>query len=419
MGANNCRPYNMCHEAQGGLPGMLADFVGWEQSYNCGKAADIFESLARWAYWNKAVVYYVASGAFSPGECAMSNDTIPWISEEWTPEKVGIADKYTINPEIVEKFKKLLHDWHEAGNPVSRFVGPLRGLYKGVGPHGFSVWGSNKLCKNDFKGTDGCNALDVRGPCYNEGGLHWLTKEASIYGHADGHGKGWHPPAGMHLLRAETLAYNYANVLADAIYTVEKDSETTSIEDMSKKYQAKLNELQIPIPSAEECHTQCHCRNECETKPICYTNFRPHFNPNFKLDDIIVGNHTGWYAVLKECVGRDYETYGFIDDRPYYEAKGDGSEMFVKIYVGSRSEIQVCGYKDQSFKHVDFFLDVNITDHSNYVPLNRTAVTSRKYFTSECTILSNLPKGDHILTLKTQEGRPHHISSFSHVIMFE
>jgi len=54
-------------------------------------------------------------GAFSPNECAMSNDTIPWISEEWTPEKAGITNKYTLDNSIVEKFRKLLHDWHEAG----------------------------------------------------------------------------------------------------------------------------------------------------------------------------------------------------------------------------------------------------------------------------------------------------------------
>ena len=30
----------------------------------------------------------------------------------------------------------------------------------------------------------------------------------------------------MHLLRGETLAYNYANILLDALYTVENDLKT-------------------------------------------------------------------------------------------------------------------------------------------------------------------------------------------------
>eukprot|EP01031_Cornospumella_fuschlensis_P030206 gene30206-36491_t len=61
QGANNCRPSNHCYEAMGGED---ADWVGWEQSFNCGRARDIPEFIARVAYWSKGVIYYVASGAF-------------------------------------------------------------------------------------------------------------------------------------------------------------------------------------------------------------------------------------------------------------------------------------------------------------------------------------------------------------------
>ena len=40
QGANNCIPYTMCYESMGGKD---PDFVGWEQSYNCGHADDVFE----------------------------------------------------------------------------------------------------------------------------------------------------------------------------------------------------------------------------------------------------------------------------------------------------------------------------------------------------------------------------------------
>ena len=83
QGANNCRPSDLCYEAMGGIN---ADFVGWEQSFNCGKARDVFELMARVAHWNKGVVYYSASGAFLPSGCAPTSDRIPWTSEEWTPE---------------------------------------------------------------------------------------------------------------------------------------------------------------------------------------------------------------------------------------------------------------------------------------------------------------------------------------------
>ena len=33
QGANVCVPYDMCYESMGGLD---ADFIGWEQSFNCG-----------------------------------------------------------------------------------------------------------------------------------------------------------------------------------------------------------------------------------------------------------------------------------------------------------------------------------------------------------------------------------------------
>ena len=62
--------------------------------------------------------------------------------------------------------------------------------------------------------------------------LSHSVKEASVYGNPTGHGKSWHPPVGMHLVRGETLAYNYINVLLDAIYSVEKDLQTKSMEEL-------------------------------------------------------------------------------------------------------------------------------------------------------------------------------------------
>lgn len=76
QGANNCRPSNLCYEAMGGLPGIKADFIGWEQSFNCGRDAGIFELMARTAAWNKGVVYYHASGAFSQNGCKPSTDKV-------------------------------------------------------------------------------------------------------------------------------------------------------------------------------------------------------------------------------------------------------------------------------------------------------------------------------------------------------
>ena len=83
QGSNDCYPYNFCYESMGG---RNPDWIGWEQSYNCGRDQGVFELVARIAAWSKAVVYYSASGGFIPDTCAPSSDPIPWISEKWTPD---------------------------------------------------------------------------------------------------------------------------------------------------------------------------------------------------------------------------------------------------------------------------------------------------------------------------------------------
>ena len=69
-GTNKCRPSDLCYEAMGGYN---ADWLGWEQSFDCGRDRGIFELMARTAYWNRAVLYFAASGGFSPGHCPPSN----------------------------------------------------------------------------------------------------------------------------------------------------------------------------------------------------------------------------------------------------------------------------------------------------------------------------------------------------------
>ena len=147
------------------------------------------------------MLYFSASGGFSPGHCPASNDSIPWISESWTPEneplfKSNAANSTSVSPPYmiyqpyqpseaqVQTFRNMTNAFCEENNAVSRFSGGL-GAYKGVAAHGFSVWSSSKaLCQNDLKGGTGCNALEIMGDCQGKfGGVHWMTKEASTYGH--------------------------------------------------------------------------------------------------------------------------------------------------------------------------------------------------------------------------------------------
>jgi hypothetical protein len=128
QGANNCRPSNYCYEAQGG---DNPDFVGWEQSFNCGRSKDIFELVARIAYWSGGLIYYSASGAFLTNGCAPTKDPIPWTSEEWTPEKEKLTSRYEITPEGAKAYRNRLNEWYYDGNSVSRFTFQVYGgLYK-------------------------------------------------------------------------------------------------------------------------------------------------------------------------------------------------------------------------------------------------------------------------------------------------
>lgn len=69
QGANNCRPFDYCYASMGGEE---ADFIAWEQSFNCGRDRAIFEYMARAAYWYNAVIYYIASGGWMPSGCPPS-----------------------------------------------------------------------------------------------------------------------------------------------------------------------------------------------------------------------------------------------------------------------------------------------------------------------------------------------------------
>ena len=69
-GTNKCYPSDQCYEAMGGND---PDWIGWEQSFDCGRDRGIFEVMARTAYWNRAVLYLSASGGMIPNSCSPSN----------------------------------------------------------------------------------------------------------------------------------------------------------------------------------------------------------------------------------------------------------------------------------------------------------------------------------------------------------
>lgn len=255
------------------------------------------------------------------------------------------------------------------------------------------------------------------------------------------HGKEWHPPTGMHLLRGEILAWNYVHIVMDAIFTVEEVLKNTSKPDAAAMFQAHIDELRLPIPERPLYLSM----EDGKASPICYTSYEPHFNPDQLLNVSVVGigNDTDWvYKPHLTSLSEDHLKYGYKDLRPFYEAHGPHKEIYVRIHDCRSGAVRLCGYSSkESLKHAHFYLDPNINVSSAreftqkqcdaggvcksialgnvYKPTaNRYQLTTRKFVGDECTSVYDVPPGEHVLTISTDPNHPDHTSSFSHVVIF-
>ena len=152
----------------------------------------------------------------------------------------------------------------------------------------------------------------------------------------------------MHLMRAEVLGYHYAHIVADAIYTVQKDlSEANqnfsalisskilfpSLQEVPEiicficvEYETELKTLQLPMPDEP-----WFCAPwECRYKPTCYTDYEPHYGTDGSLSGIVLGTHPGW---RREKVEEHHSvaTMGHKDRRIYYKVKNFLSVLFSSI----------------------------------------------------------------------------------------
>lgn len=98
-------------------------------------------------------------------------DTIPWVSEQWTPELVNIEDKLLPDKGFLDNLKSTLNAWYEDGNAIARFSSPLGGKYDGAGIHGFSVWGRSNRMYQDINRTQtfAADGYNMKPPCHDQG----------------------------------------------------------------------------------------------------------------------------------------------------------------------------------------------------------------------------------------------------------
>ena len=123
LGANDCNPYDFCYESMGGRD---PDWLGWEQSYNCGHDEAMFELSARHAGWskNRAVIYFSASGAWSPSKCPKSNEPFggPYCAETWNETLAGLP-QWLPTVEDLAKERAALDKYYKKNPSAARFMG--------------------------------------------------------------------------------------------------------------------------------------------------------------------------------------------------------------------------------------------------------------------------------------------------------
>ena len=109
------------------------------------------------------------------------------------------------------------------------------------------------------------------------------------------------------------------------------------------------------------------CMNlHCDKRPICHTDYKPHYTEGFNLSGLIVGNRSWTYDEGKfhsfSCPWKlisnlqflldtssaelsDWSNkYGYLDTKPMFLAEGESQgEIHVKITVGKSDFVLLCG----------------------------------------------------------------------------
>lgn len=83
--------------------------------------------MAGWSASRGAVVYYSASGAWSPKSCPPSTDSPPFSAEDWTPASAGLAEWRPTQSDL-ESEKALLFKFNADRPSVARYAPRLARL---------------------------------------------------------------------------------------------------------------------------------------------------------------------------------------------------------------------------------------------------------------------------------------------------
>lgn len=423
QGANDCIPSNLCYESMGG---ENADFISWEQSFNCGRDSKMFELSSRWAILEKGYgsIYFAESGGWNPSPCPESTDPTPYSSPDWTPESVHLP-YWEATPAEVDNYKSIQADYKPYTS--ARFSGDIDKYPKAkkqFAVSGFSFWNRYKHPKIEVEEVI---PEKERATMHTAAPAHILvacklkafTKEASVFGSVKGTGAKWHPARAIHQFRGEMLTWLYGMVLLDAMYHVEKEIAASSEAAVVARYSDIVKNFGLATP--KDIPPPSKCGDYCVTKPQCYTDYRPHYNPKMMLDEIIVGATNWTRTTLADFTPPDTS---FVEMRTGYHAvQGvvDGEIHFKVTVHTEKPQVLVCGYHlKESFEALEFTMDMNVPDArlEAYTPAsNRYPWVARKVSTV-CGMLENLPPGQHVLSMRSKEGATRLSASVSHIVMW-
>ena len=323
--------------------------------------------------------------------------------------------KWSPNREALKKEKDKLHAYAAAALSAHRFADNYaQGHdYSGLGAHGFNVWESNPKCKSvDEQGNPKlrCNGLDATGGC----SMRFMSKEASWFGKEDHTGANWHPTRAFHMLRGEAIAWLYTLALLDGLIRASRRAAKWAHNSLYDEYDKELAALHKPMPSPSKCDGYYHC----SVRPLCFTDYLPHYPSDMSLKDVIVGK-TRWRYEAEEFSDWSLK-YGYKDSKPVWLAVGNQGDIHVKVTVNHINTVWICGTVGESLKHAIFFLDKNIDEKAleGYERRRRVKWEHKKYMNGECTAIQELPHGNHVISVSTENAPNQHVSGLSHVIMW-
>ena len=433
QGANNCLPSNFCYESMGGHD---PDFIGWEQSFNCGHDGKVFELAARFAAWSKTPgsIYYSNSGSSNPKNCKPSEFKKPWSDSDWSPEMEGLP-AWKPTREDVKYWKERNNFAHtHSGSTSSRFGGKNY-VYR---EYGLAVLGSDMW--NKYKPEQMCaDAPEMAGlPCcpevfYSKCLLKMMRKEASKYG--KGKGAPHHPSKGVHQVRGELIAYLYSLIYLDALYEV-RDSISEAIgggsdsihsisRSLAKEQKEKFSNERGKLVKTTKLRKPVSCGSYyCHTKPYCHTDYRSHFSEDLFLSQQLVGNVTWKTKGVTIPAVADTQ---FLERRGGWGSKdpNDGG-LHMKIKIGSTKFVVVCFYHTpHADLAMEYYVELNVAPerlNENYVPDKDKVVNWEHDVVTEwgvCQKVHNLPEGQHVLGIRYKDNEKKASAGISHLITWD